>query len=227
LGLQGIRIIAFFGADGVGKSTQVQLLIKRLQQLGQKCRKAWIRSPHGFAFYAWRLLIRIGYKRVLTNRFGYRLELPIVDRDPLMKRIWPWFELINIIPIFLAKVKIPLMLGYTIIAERLLVDSIATIAHFIYDTRFPQSTVARLLLSLTPQDTLFIHLTCDYKTLMARRRNLVEPYDSSIFQMRIFDELANHLNALTINTAHTTPQQTHEMIWSYLQPIMGRCNAPQ
>jgi len=222
------HIIAFFGADGVGKSTQVQLLIKRLQKLGLKCRKAWIRSPHGFAFYAWKLLTKIGYKRVLTNKFGYKLELPMVNRDPLMKRIWPWFELINIMPIFLAKVKIPSMLGYTIIAERLLVDSIATIAHFIYDTRFPQSTVARILLSLTPQNILFIHLTCDYKTLIDRRKNLVEPYDSSIFQMHIFDELANHLNTLTINTAHISPQQTHEMIWSYLKdPIMGRCNALQ
>jgi len=53
-----------------------------------------------------------GYKRILTNRSGYRLELPMVDRDPLMKKIWPRFELINnIMVIFLAKVKIPLMLS--------------------------------------------------------------------------------------------------------------------
>ena len=210
-------LIAFFGVDGAGKTTQVRLLSEELKQKSVKHRTAWVRSPHALAFYAWKFLTKTGYKRVLTNKHGYRLELPRINSSRIMKEIWGWFEVFNIVPIVILKVLIPLRLGYVVVAERFTPDSIATISHFIADEEFLNSRAARVLLSLIPNGTLFIHLKCDYETLEKRRGSMTEPRDSSLFQEKIASKLAEILDAISINTSDQSVEETHEKIFQYIR----------
>ncbi|MEM2506177.1 MAG: hypothetical protein QXF61_03950 [Nitrososphaeria archaeon] len=64
------RLVHFFGPDGAGKSTQVELLVRRLRNEGINAEKCWIRSPHTLAFVLSMLLLKIGFYRVSITSVG-------------------------------------------------------------------------------------------------------------------------------------------------------------
>ncbi|MFX0138802.1 MAG: hypothetical protein ACFFDN_34495, partial [Candidatus Hodarchaeota archaeon] len=136
------NLISFFGVDGSGKTTQVILLSKILEREGMKFKQVWIRSPHGFAYYMWKLLVKIGFRRCIKNKYGLKLELPCFKPNSYLSRLWVWFELFNVIPAVFLKALLPAKMGYLLLAERYTPDSIATIAYFVLDSNMLNSKVS-------------------------------------------------------------------------------------
>ncbi|MFX0137511.1 MAG: hypothetical protein ACFFDN_27990, partial [Candidatus Hodarchaeota archaeon] len=66
------------------------------------------------------------------------------------------------------------------------------------------------------KNSVFIHLKCSYEELSRRRGLIVEPKESSIFQSRIYDKLAEYLEAITIDTSNLKILDTHNIIINYL-----------
>src|SRR5437016_9013622 len=125
------KLVSFFGPDGAGKSTQVRILVNRLGPAGLRVKKVWIRSPHTLAFIVSRLLFRLGLYRVAVNPFGLGAKQPLVYPQSLSKGIWAFIETISVLPLILLRVYLPLWMGYRLVAERYVVDTIVTISYFI------------------------------------------------------------------------------------------------
>ena len=168
------RFIHFFGPDGAGKSTQVNLLLNMLKSKGIRARICWIRSPRTLAFFASVLLLRIGFYRVSLTSLGKIEELPLdyrsklkkikllgrpvswggdvninpwrdviidnkgnmivcekipaIDRSRVLRSIWSLIELVSVLALILYKGYFQLLRGYVIVAERYVIDTVATIA---------------------------------------------------------------------------------------------------
>lgn len=216
-------LIHFFGPDGSGKSAQARILVASLNRKSIRAKKVWLRAHHTLAFLLWKLFIRIGFHRVISNCLGVDSKLPAVDRSRLLRSFWSLIEFVSILPI-VWRTYLIILRGYRVIAERYVLDTITAIAYTINDIRFLRSRVSRLLLRLIPKSTVFILLDADYETICRRRvfdqnnvrKSSVEPRVFIEFQRTAYKVLAKSFGALTIDTSKTSIEETSRIIQRYL-----------
>jgi thymidylate kinase len=232
------RMIHFFGPDGAGKSTQVDILLKKFKEENAKVKKCWIRSPHTLAFILWRLMVKIGFYRSVSNPLGAAYKFPAVDRNNGLRLFWSLIEFFSVLPLII-KTRISLFRGYTLIAERYILDTVTTIAYFINDINFLKSQVAKLFFYFLPRDTIFIFLDSDYETIFRRRagffnvkninprvrayglipKGAVEPKEFIDFQRKAYKILARSFNAFVIDTTKYSITETSNAIWELVRLI--------
>lgn len=225
------KMIAFFGPDGAGKSTQAELLAKHLASQQCKVKRAWIRSVHTFAFILWSIFWKLGlcHKRSNIPLDGIRPAIsylrqtpygavsPISMNPPVLKGafsriLWSIIDTISVLPILLIQVYTPLVLGYCVIAERYIIDSIASIAYFVNDPQFFKGRFAKLLLKFIPEQTVFVFVDADYDTISLRRRNVAGPAEYTEFHRKMYLELTPIVKAIYVNTSTLSVQETHKRI---------------
>jgi len=229
-------MVHFFGPDGAGKSTQVDILVRNAKAKGIRVKKCWVRSPHTIAFILWKVFVKIGFYRAISNPLGALFKFPAVDRCTALKLLWSFVEFFGVLPIVI-RTRILLLMGYKLIAERYILDTITTIAYFVNDINFLRSRIARLLLYFIPSNTVFIFLNSDYETIFRRRVNSlsdknvnsqgraygaipkggIEPREFIEFQRKAYKTLARAFNALEINTASSSIEETSRTILKYLR----------
>ena len=205
------NLICLFGPDGVGKSTHTEILCYNLIKENEKVKKVWIRGPHTFSFILSRVLLRSGRFRSYSNPYG-RVKKVIRVKGKTLKDLWAFIEFISVIPIILVKVSIPLKLGFTIIADRYVLDSIVSIAYNVEDKTFIFGRLARILLRQIPSGSILIHLDCEYETLCHRRGRLVEPYQFISFQKECYRLLGDQITSHYIDTSNKSIEQTSTCI---------------
>jgi thymidylate kinase len=224
-------LVHFFGPDGAGKSTHVEILIDLFKKDEPRVKKIWVRSPHTAAFLLWRLLVRIGFFRVVSNPFGDAIRLPAVDRRRSLRTIWALAEFFSVLPLLL-RIRFWISRGYRCVAERYVLDTAVTIAFFIGDLNFLRGRISKLLFTFLPADTVFIFLDSDFGTVFNRRAPLrhrancqqgerdygslpktaVEPREFIDFQRTAYKVLANYFSAIKIDTSKHSIQETSEKI---------------
>jgi hypothetical protein len=230
------RLVHFFGPDGSGKSTQADILVKVLRKCGVRAEKFWIRSPHTLAFLLWRLLVKIGFYRAVSNPFGVSIKLPAVDRSRSLRLFWSLTEFFSVLPLIM-RCRFLMWRGYVLVAERHILDTVTTIAYFLDDLEFLSSKISRLLFCFIPKDTVFIFLDSDYETIFHRRAPLfdasvskpkrrvygsipklaVEPKEFINFQRSAYRALAKSFNALEIDASTCSIKETSNIILKYLR----------
>lgn len=230
------RLIHFFGPDGAGKSTHVEILVDILCKQGISVKKCWVRAHHTIAYLLWRFFVKIGFYREVLNPFGAATRIPAVDRNKLLRFFWTGIEFIGVIPHIL-KVHYYLRKGYVVVAERYILDTITTIAYFLNDINFVKSYTSKILLRFIPTGTAFIFLDADYDTIYQRRAHLynskrknkelkrgygitpaiaVEPKIFIDFQRTLYRVFSKTFNSLVIDTSYKTIEQTSILIKEYL-----------
>lgn len=214
--LSTYEVISFCGVDGVGKSTQTRLLANFLNKNGIQVKVIWIRSPHTFAFYLWKLFKKFGF---LTPPLNSKIDLAI----------WSWIEVVSILPKLVFEVYIPLLMGKALVADRFLLDSVVTISHyFLGDIKKINEGPLPLLLLLIPRTTLFIYLTANPSEIIKRRFARGAPHDSNLIriqtqktrldgdwiqiQQTAYSSLISKLGGIIIDTTEKNPQQVFNII---------------
>jgi hypothetical protein len=213
----GYRMVHFFGPDGAGKTTQVEKLAAHIEKQGVHVHKTWVRSPHTLAFVATMLLHRLGLRERFYNPFGHLIvSRPRVDQNKVSRFLWVVLELVSVMPVVLREAVIPAVRGRALIAERYLLDSIATIGFFVQEEGFVDSWAARFLYRLIPRDTLLVYLDADYPSILQRRGEIAEPEEFIAFQRHVYGILAERMRALVIYTPDHSIEETHAIICSAL-----------
>lgn len=231
------RVIAFFGPDGAGKSTQARLIINYLRLRGFKVKRAWIRSTHTFAYLLWMIFYKLNLLEdrsglLKTMRLGFAISYlrespygavsPITMSPPILKGsfsrwIWATIEVISILPVIFLQVYIPLLLGRIVIAERFVVDGVVGIAYFLGDENFSENWQAKFLLRLIPKGTVFIYIDADYETISQRRGKVTGPRDYTDFHRRLYEKMSKAIGALYINTSNLSIKEAYKRILSFIE----------
>jgi hypothetical protein len=165
---------------------------------------------------AWKCLYKLGLCQQLYNPFRDSGSRPLVNQNRVTKFLWVVLELVSVLPVVLREVAIPALRGRALIAERYLLDSVATIGFFVQDESFVDSWAARFLYRLIPRDTLLVYLDADYPSILQRRGEIAEPEEFIAFQRRVYGILAERMRALVIYTPDHTIEETHALICSAL-----------
>jgi thymidylate kinase len=211
-----LPVIIFSGPDGAGKSTQVKLLVQYLKEKNIKVRTSWIRALHSIALPISRLLIRMGFCRIVSNPYGSSYRVIDLKKVPILRKLWPYLEIFSMLPLVLLRVVIPSSLGYVVVSERFSLDSIASIAWLTEDQAFVNSRTARFLLGLIKPKYCLINLDCDYSTLCQRRGIYTEPQKFIEIQKQVYSELAPRLQYWELNTARNSLQDTQRLIRAHV-----------
>jgi thymidylate kinase len=215
--MERVPMIHFFGPDGAGKTTQVARLAAYLESVGIPTYKTWVRSPHTLAYVAMVSLYRLGLRHPLYNPAGQEFSRPRIDGNRTVQTLWIALELLSVAPVVVREAIIPRLRGRTLVAERYLLDSVATIAYFLQDETFIDSWPARLLYRLVPRNTLLVYLDADYANVLDRRGDTAEPEVFIEFQRRVYKIMAERMRALVIYTPDRTIEETHALICSALE----------
>ena len=216
-------VIAFFGPDGSGKSTQARLLLKHLRLHGYRARYAWIRGRHSFAFALAFLLTKLGYHRNIGYPSGTVKKVFDPQRLPGIRRLWAFIELVSVLPWILLRVQLPIMLGYTIVADHYVVDTVVYLAYWLGEAVF-QSFSAKVLLSLIPRGSRLLFLNADTNTLSERITNDMESKDYLKFQQRFCLKLAKTLHASNIDTSELTIEEAFKVTLKVLDDPRSRAS---
>jgi len=229
-------LIHFFGPDGSGKSAQARILVASLNRKSIRAKKVWLRAHHTLAFVLWKLLIRIGFYRSVSNSSGVMTRLPAVDRDKFLRGFWAIAEFIGVLPLIL-RAYAYMLRGYHLVAERYVLDTVTSIAYTINDFNFLRSRISKVLLRLVPEKTVFIFLDSNYEAIHKRRvtsschaeegfpqsannyliDNSVEPRDFIEFQRTAYKVLADSFDALIIDTSNFSIEETSKIVLQYLE----------
>jgi len=208
--MEGPQLIVFFGPDGSGKTTQARLLASHLQQEDFKVRLVWIRAHHSLASILSKILVSFGYYRII---FSHEKNYKLFDVKllPRLKRFWGFIEFISILPWILIKVKLPLLLGYVVIADRYVVDSIVSVAYFLGGYESLPEYAAKFLLSMV-SGAFLIHLDAETEIIIERRKDEKLDLDFIRFQRKFYLAFATFFGALSINTSSKNVMDTFKIV---------------
>src|SRR4030042_3115690 len=121
-------LVHFFGPDGSCKTTHVEILINAFRKEEPRVKKIWLRSPHTLAFLLWRLFVKIGFYRTVSNPFGDFIKLPAVNHKKSLRTIWALTEFFSVLPLII-RIKFSMLRGYKCVAERYILDTTTTVAY--------------------------------------------------------------------------------------------------
>ncbi len=199
-----------FGPDGAGKTTQASLLTSYLIQSGFKVKRVWIRSLHTLAFV---LSYIFGKLLHLKDPTAFRLKY---KEHKWFRKIWLPIEFISVLPLVIIKVTLPYKLGYTIVAERFVIDWIVAMAYIFNDQEILRSRYAKLLFFFVPRSSKMIYIDSSYASIASRRSDCADSFEFIDFQRRCYKIYAQLLDAKVIDTSRIDVSETSKLIKQYL-----------
>jgi len=152
----------------------------------------------------------------VTNPYGRETKIPAVHSGRGLRFLWSALELISVMPLILLRVYVPLSMGYTVIAERYVPDTIVGIAYYTNDSKFLTSHAAKFLLHFIPKQTVFIHLDSSYSAILKRRGRHVDSYQYLEFQRKGYKTLGEIVGATLIDTSDMSVGDTSKRIMTHL-----------
>lgn len=188
--------VCFFGPDGSGKTTLSRyLMVRAIKSLGaHKVRRAWFRGTHTLASLMAKLLRCFRALRGPCNPY-YGICVPRALRAP-----WMLIEVASIIPVLLAKLYIPLILGHFVIGERGVIDFLVWLSLTLRNPGLVRGFVGRSLIALARSTGINIYVRAAPEVLKRRRGG--SPEEGALgFQLIVYDAIARAYDLPTIDTS--------------------------
>ena len=202
------RAVIFFGADGTGKSTQAAMLLREFNDRGVKARSAWLRGRHSVSYLVSQFLIKLTRGSIIT--VGDNPQTRILDTRSLPGRwLWSLLEFVSVIPWMITRVHLPLLLGYRVVAERYVIDTVVWNGYFIGSSFKPYG---RILLGMMPRDAVLIHMDAEREDVFSRRRGDILSEGFMDYQLVQYRLMASRLGALSINTSDMGIEEVGKVI---------------
>ena len=200
------RVIFFFGADGSGKTTLVNLLSNSF--ISHRFRVVWFRGSHTFASILARILSKFRLFSGNDNPY-YNISIPGNIRG-----LWRFIEFASFLPILLFRLVIPSMLGVRLICERSIPDFVAWVILTLNDPSFLNSIMGKFLLALSINVPYRFYITASYRVLLARRPDMDEYLIRK--QLVIYDKLYRLIGAIKIDTSDKNVEESVRETLSHL-----------
>jgi thymidylate kinase len=205
------KCIVFFGPDGSGKTTHSNLISTLLKKKGRRVSNVRIRANHTISFVLIKAMQKLGL--IDQDVFWYGLDKSLAAR---LLRLWPYIEFVSIVPLVILRVCIPIKLGFTVVCERYVIDTIVSVAYLFGDPNLVGGLPERVLLGFIPKNSLIVYLTANEDLLLMRRKD--EPVTKKFinFQLLLYNVYAKKLNAISVDTSRVEKNRVQETIRSRL-----------
>lgn len=211
------KLIYFFGPDGTGKTTHANLITDCLRLLNFRVWRASVKQHHTLAYLLLRTLCCGDPNGKAINYYGFN--------DALIRRIrtpWKILELVSLFPAVFYRVILPLLLGYVVVCDRYVLDTLAVLSYFLKDPKLKSGLYAKLMVGLIPRDAILFYL--DAETDIILQRKLKEPLTIHLIEYyrRAYEVIVEQLRVqglavARINTTTTSIKTVHEIVLNCLK----------
>ncbi|MEM2704257.1 MAG: hypothetical protein QXR45_13990 [Candidatus Bathyarchaeia archaeon] len=203
------KLIYFFGPDGTGKTTHADLIAASLKLMGFRVWRAKIKHHHTIVYLILKLMEKGNYNVQMINYYGFHEELTHKIRS-----VWKIIEIASFFIALMYRVYLPALLGYIVVCDRYVLDTIVTLSYFLKEPNFVLSTYAKVLVGLIPKNSFLFHLDADTNTIMFRKLDEPLTYELIEYYRRIYTLLlkAYSLKAEKIDTTTEAIQNIQKRI---------------
>lgn len=195
------EFICLLGVDGVGKTLHARELKESLSQSGLRTKYVWLRFVHITTLFL------LGYCRVAGLTIyqdinGISVGKHCFYKSKLVTYIYPRLLYIDLLPAYLSKIIIPRLMGWTIICDRFVFDTIIDLMIDLNDDHFYETSIGKKYLHLVPRDAKLILLDLDLELIYKRRPELA--VDTLLARRQeLYRELAQKYGIPIINNAQS------------------------
>jgi thymidylate kinase len=174
------KMLYFFGPDGTGKTTHADLVSFYLNDRGLKTWRTSVKQHHTLSFLLLKLLTYNSPKGQAMSYYGFYGDLAKKIKTP-----WKILELLSLLPALFYRIYLPLFLGYIVICDRYLFDTIVTLSFFLKEPKIISGLSVKLLVKLIPKNSLLIHFEADSAVILQRKsdepltKQLIEYYKNA------------------------------------------------
>jgi thymidylate kinase len=207
-------MVYFFGSDGTGKTTHADLVSLHLQLEGYRTCRVSIKQHHTLSFIFLKFLTRHEPQNQAINYFGFDGELGRKIKTP-----WKILEITSLLPALFNRVFLPLSLGYVVVCDRYLLDTLVTLSYFLKEPMMVSGNLAKLLIQLIPKNSLLVYFETDTRIILKRKQDepltkpLIEYYKNAY---RTFAKWPG-LSIIMMDTTAVSIQEVHAKILLMLQ----------
>lgn len=216
------HLITISGPDGVGKSTQVRLLVDHLRTLGCGARAVWFRPGYSRELDALRGFVRKLSPRPLPTATEPERRARVFER-PGVSRAWLSMALADTALQFGIKLRFLLACGESVVCDRYLLD-----ARLDLELRFPE-LVRQLglawpaLAACCPRPSAAFVLKASAaqveKRLSAKVEPFPEPFDAREVRRGAYALLERSGDAIVID-ADQPPEAVHTELWARVSQLV-------
>jgi len=172
------QFIAFSGIDGAGKSTQIEILFKALRENDTNPLYLWTRGGYTGPFNA----IKAGLRRLFGKKLppsGRSEERDRAFKNPFVRNLWLSLAIIDLIFVYGIYIRIYLISGRIIIADRYLWDTWIDFRLNFPKVGIDQWPLWRVLKALTPKPDVGFLLLIPVEESLRRSGLKNEPFPDS------------------------------------------------
>lgn len=202
------KLVIVTGIDGSGKTTIAKLLVKQLRLRRYRVSYVWIKSLHSIIYIIYHFFKNITKEKLILN--PNRIVIPRFEPTDYkgLSKLWLFLEFVSVLPWILLKVYLPIFLGFVVVADRYVIDTIVTLSMRVKELYFVNSFIGRLLLRMIPKETIIIHLDVGLDIVLRRRYNIEYTLREIENQIMLYRKLAKRVGAYNINTAKLSIEET-------------------
>ncbi|MEN6554377.1 MAG: hypothetical protein ABFC34_16010 [Methanobacterium sp.] len=174
------KILSIIGPDGVGKTTQIERIIYKLNKEGIKYESKWLRFNHILSLPLLVIARLMGLSEIITLESGNRLGYHYFYKSKTISALYTLLMLLDTIINTFFKVYIPIFVFQrNIIYDRFIYD---TMVDLMVSTGncIDESYSGKLFLKLIPRKSISVLLITDVATLRKRRDDVM--YDKTLEQ---------------------------------------------
>ena len=171
-------IISFSGLDGAGKSTQIDLLVKRLEVEGKKTKYLWSRGGYTPMFNLMKDILR-KLRPQSVPKSGKSEKRSEAFKSPKVRKWWLRLAMIDLILLYGVYIRWLNLLGYTVICDRYLKDT-----EIDFNLNFPMEKIGewrlwKILNRLIPQPDVSFLFVIPVEESLRRSKLKNEPFPDS------------------------------------------------
>ena len=183
-------IIVFSGVDGSGKTTQIELLKKKLSKEGFHFYYLWSRGGYTKGFELIKRTFRFIFGRK-SFPIGNSLKRDKVMSNTLVARLWLMIAMIDLLYLYVLKIRFKSLMGNVVLCDRYIGDTFIDFSINFPRINFEKMWLWRLLLLAHPKPDLGFIFVLPVEKSMIRSKLKNEPFPDSQ------ETLEKRLNAYT------------------------------
>ncbi len=209
-------LISLSGVDGSGKTTQIELLERRIRKARPNTLTVWSRWRPISSLPLLAMMKHWGYARVhSTSSIGF-VETRIAQK-PGLASLWCFLTQFDNLLKTSLKVMVPLLMGRTVICDRYVLDLLVETMADLHD-RPNKGRLGHKLLSLLPRPDRAFLIRID-PSLAFQRKPDMPTLAHFVERVHLYDEVGRKMGVHVLE-GRLPLEKIHEEIWNRVSSII-------
>ena len=208
-------IVGFSGFDGAGKSTQIGLLTRNLEQRGYRVEVIWIRGGYTPMFEFLKSLGRKLRMGIIPKESGPSLSRSRTFNRPAIRNLWLAIAIMELFWIFVVYLRLLKFTGKTLVLDRTVMDTVLdwkTYHNYSFDDSFFFKILQKLAVKIDHNIILNISLETSIERCITKGEVIEETAEEMLKRWNMYVSTFKDEKYFHIDSEKLDAGQIHETV---------------